>query len=252
MSGNFKGFDKGTNDFLFELQFINTIEKQNKNLVKYKKYITIPINLLYLDLLEVINQINVDFETKPARCISTPYTDRRFSPNVPLKEYMYLRFRQPNRKTNILGLYFDMGCDAYGYGLKIYKPTSKDMNLLREKISENVNLLSKLIDDLILKGFEITGEKYKKDHFPDIPECSAKEYHIDDNDIESICEILKDFILPTWYIHAFSRKSLYVILQGKYFKISRHRNKSWDEMIEYGVTKANVERTFLENIPLHI
>lgn len=175
MSGNFKGFDKGTNDFLFELQFINTIEKQNKNLVKYKKYITIPINLLYLDLLEVINQINVDFETKPARCISTPYTDRRFSPNVPLKEYIYLRFRQTNRKTNILGLYFDMGCDAYGYGLKIYKPTSKDMNLLREKISENVNLLSKLIDDLILKGFEITGEKYKKDHFPDIPECSAKE-----------------------------------------------------------------------------
>lgn len=28
---------------------------------------------------------------------------------------------------------------------------------------------------LILKGFEITGEKYKKDHFPDIPDCFAKE-----------------------------------------------------------------------------
>ncbi|MGN0528546.1 MAG: DUF2461 family protein [Eubacterium sp.] len=175
MSNNFKGFDKEANNFLFELQFVNTIEKQNENLLKYKKYITIPINLLYLDLLEVINQINVDFETKPARCISSPYTDRRFSPNVPLKEYMYLRFRQANRKANIIGLYFDMGCDAYGYGLKIYKPNSKDMDLLREKIRENVKPCSKLIDDLILKGFEINGEKYKKDHFPQIPDSSAKE-----------------------------------------------------------------------------
>lgn len=175
MGGNFKGFDKAINNFLFELQFCNTIEKQSENLVKYKKYITEPINMLYLDLLEVINQTNVDFETKPARCISTPYTDRRFSPNVPLKEYMYLRFRQANRKTNILGLYFDMGSETYGYGLKIFKPTSKEMDLLREKISENYELFSKLTDDLILKGFEITREKYKKDHFPHIPDCSAKE-----------------------------------------------------------------------------
>lgn len=175
MSDIFKGFDKETNNFLFELQFYNTNERQSENFVKYKKYITTPINLLYFDLLEVVNQFNIDFETKPARCISTPYTDRRFSPNVPLKEYMYLRFRQANRKTNILGLYFDMGSEAYGYGLKIYKPSSREMDLFREKISENYKLFSKLTDDLILKGFEITGEKYKKDHFTHIPDCSAKE-----------------------------------------------------------------------------
>lgn len=80
----------------------------------------------------------------------------------------------------------------------------------------------------------------------------TNEYHIDDDNIENICELLKDFVLPTWYIHAFNRKSLYVVLQGKYFKVSRHKNKTWDEMIEYGVTKAKVERHFLERIPLHI
>lgn len=175
MNNNFYGFDERTNDFLFELQFCNTIEKQEENLVKYKQYITTPLNLLYLDLLDVVNKFDFNFETKPAKCISTPYPDRRFSPNVPLKEYMYLRFRQANKKANIIGLYFDMGSEAYGYGLKIYTPTSKDMDLLRKKISENYKLCSKLIDDLILKGFEITGEKYKKDHFPDIPDCSAKK-----------------------------------------------------------------------------
>lgn len=172
---NFKGFNKNTNQFLFELQFCNTIDKQSENLIKYKEYITEPIHLLYLDLLDTISKFKVDFETKPARCISTPYTDRRFSPNVPLKEYMYLRFRQANRKKDMLGLYFDMGSEVYGFGLKIYKPTARGMDLLREKISNNTELCSKLIDELIEKGFEVCGEKYKKDHFPKLSECSAKE-----------------------------------------------------------------------------
>lgn len=175
MGSNFVGFNKNINNFLFELQFCNTIEKQSENLIKYKEYITNPLSLLYLDLLDVVNQININFEMKPARCISTPYTDRRFSPNAPLKEYIYLRFRQTNRKSNIIGLYFDMGSEAYSYGMKIYKPNSKDMDLIRKKIIKNINLSSKLINDLIKKDFEITGEKYKKDHFPHIPDCLAKE-----------------------------------------------------------------------------
>lgn len=84
------------------------------------------------------------------------------------------------------------------------------------------------------------------------PVWHTNEYHIDDDNIQNICELLKDYVLPTWYIHAFNRKSLYVVLQGKYFKVARHKNKTWDEMIEYGVTNAKVERHFLERIPLHI
>lgn len=171
----FRGFDRQTNRFLFELQFCNTIDKQSENLIKYKKYITEPIHLLYLDLLDTIDKFESDFETKPARCISTPYTDRRFSPTVPLKEYVYLRFRQANKKTDMLGLFFDMGSDGYRFGLKIYKPTSKGMDLLREKISHNAERFSDLADELIKKGFEVSGERYKKDHFPEISDCPAKE-----------------------------------------------------------------------------
>lgn len=170
----FKGFNKNTNYFLFELQFCNTVQKQNENLVKYKQYITAPINLLYLDLLDVINQFDVDFETKPARCISTPYTDRRFSPSVPLKEYMYLRFRQAKKKTDMLGLYFDMGSENYGYGLQIYKPTSKGMNILKEKMINNIDVFSDIIEELKEKGFDIKGDSYKKYHYPNVYQCPAK------------------------------------------------------------------------------
>ena len=172
--GQFKGVDKNTNKFLFELQFCNTIQKQNENLAKYKEYISAPLHLLYFDLLNVINQFDVDFETKPAKCVSTPYTDRRFSPSVPLKEYMYLRFRQANKKTDMLGLYFDMGSEYYGYGLQIYKPTSVGMDVLREKISGDIKKFSELFDELTEKGFIIKGDSYKKDHFSEITECSTK------------------------------------------------------------------------------
>lgn len=172
--GVFKGFHKNTNRFLFELQFYNTIQNQSENLVKYKKYISDPLNLLYFDLLDIMNQFDFDFETKPARCISTPYTDRRFSPTVPLKEYMYLRFRQAEKQMDMLGLYFDMGSEYYGYGLRIYKPTSKGMDLLREKICKDFEKFSVLVDELKEKGFDINGEKYKKDHFPQLADCSGK------------------------------------------------------------------------------
>lgn len=175
MDNHFSGFNRETNNFLFKLQFSNTIEKQDENLIKYKEYISKPLHLLYFDLLDTISQFNVDFETKPARCISTPYTDRRFSPAAPFKEYMYLRFRQANKKTDKIGLYFDMGSEAYGYGLKIYKPTAKGMELLREKICLNIDKFSDLIEELLCKGFKIDGGKYKKDHYPDLKQCTAKE-----------------------------------------------------------------------------
>lgn len=175
MESNFKGFDKSAIDFLFALRFSNTIEKQSENIVNYKKYITEPLNFLYLDLLNVIGQFDVCFETKPVRCISSPYTDRRFSPTVPLKEYMYLRFRQANKSSDMLGLYFDMGCEAYGFGLRIYKASSKGMAELKDKISANPKLFSVLIDELKSRGFKIDGESYKKDRFPEIEQCSAKE-----------------------------------------------------------------------------
>ena len=160
---------------MFSLQFCNTVDKQSENLAKYKTLITEPMNLLYLDLLCATDSFNIDFETRPARCIASPFRDRRFSPTAPLKEYTYLRFRKAGTKTNRIGLFFDMGSEAYGYGFKIYKPTAEGMDIFRKKIAVNYERFSELADNLINKGFEITGERYKKDHFPNIPKCLAKE-----------------------------------------------------------------------------
>ncbi len=85
-----------------------------------------------------------------------------------------------------------------------------------------------------------------------VPVWHTNEYHIENNDILKILDILKDSIKETWYIHAFNDKKLYIVLKGKWFECSLHKDNTWDKMITYGTEVAKVEKHFLESIPLHI
>lgn len=174
---DFQGFSSEMPDFLFRLQFHNTIDEQADNLIIYKQLISKPLRELYETLLPIIYELDADLETRPARCISTPYTDRRFSPSVPLKEYMYLRFKQRNKTRDIPGLYFDMGCEYYSYGLRVYKQTSRGMDAIRERIAATPEQFCNMLDDLNTKRFTVFGESYKTDHCPWLAEGSAKDLY---------------------------------------------------------------------------
>ena len=99
--GSFCGFSSEMFDFLLALHDNNTVGAQNENIVLYKKLITLPLTDLYETLLPTMIAISDDIETSPHRSISSPYTDRRFSPLIPLKEYMYLRFKVGGREKDI-------------------------------------------------------------------------------------------------------------------------------------------------------
>lgn len=86
----------------------------------------------------------------------------------------------------------------------------------------------------------------------EFPIWHTNEYHVNDSEIKSILEMLKDNIELTWYCHAFSTQRMYVVFCGKWFEISLYKDKLWDVMIEYGTEIAKVEREYLENIPLHV
>jgi len=175
LSNTFDGFPKEMPDFLFALQFNNTIEKQAENLEKYKLIVSEPLKQLFETLLPVATDVCATFEIKPSRCISSPYTDRRFSPLAPLKGYMYIRFKQSGKDTDVIGLYFDMGESYYSYGLRIYKQTSGGMQAIREKIVEKPKLYMKELEKIMADGFSIMGDTFKKDHYPDLPDTVLKE-----------------------------------------------------------------------------
>lgn len=84
------------------------------------------------------------------------------------------------------------------------------------------------------------------------PVWHINEYRVADDEIKDIADMLKQHVKKTWYCHAFNDEKLFVVLKGKWFEISLKRDETWNEMIEYGVVVANVERCYLETIPLHI
>lgn len=84
------------------------------------------------------------------------------------------------------------------------------------------------------------------------PHWHIKEYRLEDGRIEEIAQILKENIKETWYIHAFDETSMIVILKGRYFILPLKRDKSWKEMIKYGVKVAKVKKNYLKSVPLHI
>lgn len=175
MDNQFQGFSKEIIEFLSELPFHNTLEKLPENKEKYKILITEPLKLLYGDLLPAVMRIDNRLETKPARCISSPYTDRRFSSDKPLKEYLYLRFKRAEKSADIPGLYFDMGMGGYSYGLRIYKQSTNGMEELRQKILTSPKEFNTALSDIRQNGFQIIGESYQKDHYESLPDCAAKE-----------------------------------------------------------------------------
>lgn len=86
----------------------------------------------------------------------------------------------------------------------------------------------------------------------EFPVWHTNEYHVDEREIESILEILKENIKLTWYCHAFSTETMYVVLRGERFEISLRKDETWNAMIKYGTQIAKVEREYLENISLYI
>lgn len=104
---------------------------------------------------------------------------------------------------------------------------------------------------------EVLGKYFVSQRIENVPEDECpiwhtNEYCVPRETLEDILDALKDSIKKTWYIHAFDDKKLFVVLWGKWFEISQKRDRSWDEMIEYGVKKAGVEIRYLETISLHV
>ena len=84
-----------------------------------------------------------------------------------------------------------------------------------------------------------------------VPVWHTNEYHLPAEALSGFLPTLEQNVLPSWYVHAFNDDCLLVILSGKTFTVSQTRDHTWDDMIAYGES-VQVERRFLENIPLRV
>jgi uncharacterized protein (DUF2461 family) len=156
------------------LQFNNTIDLLPENKLKYKRLITEPLTLLYHGLIPAALSVSDTLITKPSKCVSTMYSDMRFSRDAPLKGYMYIRFREPFGERDILGLYFDMGCDYYSYGIRIYKQTGAGKERIRERVTENSRAFARELKNLEQLDMKIIGDSFVRARYPEIKNATVK------------------------------------------------------------------------------
>ncbi len=170
----FQGFRMDVFDLWFEICLGN---ETNFEIIKekYKTYITKPLIQLYDKILPSLQMISDGFDLTPSKCISSPYMDMRFSRGRKYKNYLYLRFKQWGKEHDICGLYFDMGSEFYSYGFRIYKQTNVGIQIVKEKILNHMDFFLRLMKTIEEHGFEIYGEDYKKDHFPDFEDSCVKK-----------------------------------------------------------------------------
>ena len=173
-SEDFQGFPHDFVDFLFRLQLSNNLSGLEENKISYKRLITEPLTRLFHALIPAATAVSETVITRPSKCVSTMFSDMRFSRDKPMKEYMYIRFREPNCERDILGLYFDMGRERYSCGLRIYKQTAAGMARIRDGILANPKSFSRELNAINDLGLTIYGDMFAKDRFPDIKDAALK------------------------------------------------------------------------------
>jgi uncharacterized protein (TIGR02453 family) len=165
----FTGFGKKTSEFFFLMTLNNNKAFLNENIDTYNTCVKYPLQLLHSELTTAISEIDSDICVIPRRCISGIYNDMRFgNRDTPLRNYMWIRFKcMCNRDTDIPGFFFDASYDNYRYGLRIYNMTTAGMKKIRDAILNDTKNFIKLIKKLDSdKVFEISGNEYAKDHYP--------------------------------------------------------------------------------------
>lgn len=93
---------------------------------------------------------------------------------------------------------------------------------------------------------EMPGEK--------IAVWNIHRYRLHKDEVLKIIPLIEQgFAKGEWYMHFFSEQQneMFVIMKGRTFCLPKHRDASWDEMIDYGES-VGVGRRWTQAIPLNL
>lgn len=180
----FEGFSMEVYDFLYSLQFSNTVENLEMNKDMYTRLIKGPVHSLYEALLPHAVSISQSVETRQRRCVSPMYHDMRYMRNEPINGYVYVRFRETGAEENVLSLYFDMWWERVSYGIRVYRVTHGGMERIKEHAILNQDAYIRELKKLEKAGICLEGRRYVRDKYPDIKDknmnalLNAKELYL--------------------------------------------------------------------------
>lgn len=169
----FQGLKEDTYQFFWEIAFHNEQSFYEANKDRYKKNVYEPLKELAVLITPAAQEIDGDFNVRPAAVISRIRRDTRYTHDKTMfRDHAWLGFRRPGGMlSESLVVYAEFEREGYGYGMGMYGSNPALMREIRPRIlAKPQKFLSLVQDPAFTARFEVTGDAFKRPRFTDAPE----------------------------------------------------------------------------------
>lgn len=165
-------FSTAAQDFLFENWSRNDREWYHANKDIARTLIREPFEEFVRDLQPVMLEIDPVMDCSEKR-IARVYRDARIVGNGPFfRDHVWcIMSRGRDQMYGYPAFFFELSASEFRYGMGYYIPAKETLETIREMIlSEDKAFIKAFKAHKKQKVFTLTGESYKRNHFPDAPE----------------------------------------------------------------------------------
>jgi uncharacterized protein (TIGR02453 family) len=169
----FKGLTEDAYRFFWELAFHNDSAFFEANRERYQNSVYKPMKELAILLTPAAQEIDPDFNIRPASVVSRIRRDTRFSHDKSMyRDHIWLGFRRPGKMiSESFVLYAEFERESYGYGMGMYGPNAAMMRQLRERmLAKPQKFLNMVTDKAFTDKFSVSGEEFKRPRYTEAPE----------------------------------------------------------------------------------
>ena len=169
----FQGLTEDTYQFFWEIAFHNDSVFFEANRERYQTSVYKPMKELAVLLTPLAQQIDPEFNVRPASIVSRIRRDTRFSQDKSMyRDHVWLGFRRPGTMVSeSFVLYAEFEREGYGYGMGMYGPNAAMMRQLRERmLAKPQKFLSLVTNKAFTDRFTVSGDPFKRPRYKDAPE----------------------------------------------------------------------------------
>lgn len=162
-------FSSKSLEFLFENHAHDSKEWFNEHRQDYEKYVKEPFKEFVLAIEPTMEKIDEKLSCDPKR-LSRIYRDARYSKGQSIfRNYAWYTFSHTREEaTTAPCFYFGISPNGFEYGCGYYHASTASMNAMRKLVLEgDASFEAANTAYLSQNVFNLDGERYKKDHYPE-------------------------------------------------------------------------------------
>ncbi len=168
----FQGLSEETYRFFWEIAFNNDRAFFEANRERYQTCVYKPLKELTLLITPAAQEVDGEFNVRPASIISRIRRDTRYSKDKSMyRDHAWLGFRRPGKMlSESFVLYAEFERESYGYGMGMYGSNPELMREMRGRmLARPEHFLELVTEKPFCEKFPPSGDFFKRPRYQDAP-----------------------------------------------------------------------------------